>query len=203
MATGPSTTQTPYLVPSTGAIGFTSILSVGDTVPGSVKADGTPWRFAGIPDGIGAFDNGDGTATVLVNHEIGATSGVVRAHGSAGAFVDRLVVDKASLKVLSAGDLGTSYYGFNTATGSYVQGTTALARLCSADLPAVSAFYDAATGLGTQARIFMNGEETGAEGRALAWVVNGPRPAGSTNCPASASSRWRTPWRTRPAAPGR
>ncbi|BAQ48669.1 alkaline phosphatase PhoX [Methylobacterium aquaticum] len=174
MAIGPSTTQTPYLVPSTGNVSFTSLLSVGDTVPGSVKADGTPWRFVGIPDGIGAFDNGDGTATVLVNHEIGATSGVVRAHGSAGAFVDRLVVDKASLKVLSAGDLGTSYYGFNAATGAYVQGTTALARLCSADLPAVSAFYDASTGLGTKARIFMNGEETGAEGRALAWVVNGP-----------------------------
>ncbi|MBZ6413972.1 alkaline phosphatase PhoX, partial [uncultured Methylobacterium sp.] len=174
MAIGPSTTQTPYLVPSTGNVSFTSLLSVGDTVPGSVKADGTPWRFVGIPDGIGAFDNGDGTATVLVNHEIGATSGVVRAHGSAGAFVDRLVVDKASLKVLSAGDLGTSYYGFDAATGAYVQGTTALARLCSADLPAVSAFYDASTGLGTKARIFMNGEETGAEGRALAWVVNGP-----------------------------
>ncbi len=174
MAIGPSTTQTPYLVPSTGNVSFTSLLSVGDTVPGSVKADGTPWRFVGIPDGIGAFDNGDGTATVLVNHEIGATSGVVRAHGSAGAFVDRLIVDKASLKVLSAGDLGTSYYGFNAATGSYQKATTALARLCSADLPAVSAFYDASTGLGTPARIFMNGEETGAEGRALAWVVNGP-----------------------------
>ncbi|MGX7708094.1 hypothetical protein [Methylobacterium sp. Gmos1] len=174
MAIGPSTTQTPYLVPSTGTIGFTSILSVGDTVPGSVKADGTPWRFVGIPDGIGAFDNGDGTATVLVNHEIGATSGVVRAHGSAGAFVDRLIVDKASLKVLSAGDLGTSYYGFNAATGAYQLGTTALGRLCSADLPAVSAFFDASTGLGTKARIFMNGEESGAEGRALAWIVDGP-----------------------------
>ena len=174
MAIGASTTQTPYLVPSIGTVSFTSILSVGDTVPGSVKADGTPWRFVGIPDGIGALDNGDGTATVLVDHEIGATSGMVRAHGSAGAFVDRLIVNKASLKVLSASDLGTSYYGFNTATGTYQPGTTALARLCSADLPAVSAFYDAATGLGTQARLFMNGEETGAEGRALAWIVNGP-----------------------------
>lgn len=174
MAIGPSTTQTPYLVPSTGAVGFTSILSVGDTVPGSVKANGTPWRFVGIPDGIGAFDNGDGTATVLVNHEIGATAGVVRAHGSAGAFVDRLIVDKASLKVLSASDLGTGYYGFNAATGTYQLGTTALGRLCSADLPAVSAFYDAGTGLGTQTRIFMNGEESGAEGRALAWIVDGP-----------------------------
>ncbi|MET7247713.1 hypothetical protein ABZT49_30615 [Methylobacterium sp. EM32] len=174
MAIGPSTTQTPYLVPSTGNVSLTSILSVGDTVPGSVKANGTPWRFVGIPDGIGALDNGDGTATVLVNHEIGATSGVVRAHGAAGAFVDRLIVDKASLKVLSASDLGTGYYGFNTAIGTCQPGTTALARLCSADLPAVSAFYDAGTGLGTRTRIFMNGEETGAEGRALAWIVDGP-----------------------------
>ncbi|ACL55325.1 calcium-binding protein [Methylobacterium nodulans] len=172
--TGPSTTQSPYLVPTTDKVAFTSILSAGDTVAGSVKSDGTPWRFAGIPDGIGAFDNGNGTATVLVNHELRETTGATRAHGAIGAFVDRLIIDKATLQVRSASDLGTSTFTFNPTTGTYVQGPTTISRLCSADLPAVSAFYDATTGLGTQTRIFMNGEESGAEGRAFAWIVNGP-----------------------------
>lgn len=34
--------------------------------------------------------------------------------------------------------------------------------------------YDAATGLGTRQRIFMNGEEAGLEGRGLGTVVTGP-----------------------------
>ena len=32
--------------------------------------------MVGIPDGLGAFDNGDGTFTVLMNHELGNTQGV-------------------------------------------------------------------------------------------------------------------------------
>ena len=63
MATGPSTAQTPYLVPTRSGVSFTSIISAGDGLPGST------WKLVGIPDGMGAFDNGDGTFTVLVNHE--------------------------------------------------------------------------------------------------------------------------------------
>jgi len=40
-------------------------------------------------------------------------------------------------------------------------------RFCSADLPALSAFYDAASGEGHNGRLFMNGEEAGSEGRAF------------------------------------
>jgi hypothetical protein len=38
--------------------------------------------MVGISDGLGAFDNGDGTFTVLMNHEIANTLGVTRAHGA-------------------------------------------------------------------------------------------------------------------------
>jgi len=48
-----------------------------------------------------------------------------------------------------------------------------LTRFCSADLPEVGAFFNAATGKGTQQRIYMNGEEGGA-GRQIATVVTGP-----------------------------
>jgi hypothetical protein len=54
-----------------------------------------------------------------------------------------------------------------------VAGTTAWNRLCSADLPAPSAFYNAASGKGYGGRIFMDGEEAGAEGRAFGHLTTG------------------------------
>src|SRR5262245_58179912 len=192
MPTGPSSTQAPDLFPTHSGVEFFSMLSAGDQVvlkDGPVNT-GQPWRMAGIPDGLGVFDNGDGTLTVLMNHELGQTVGFVRDHGQTGAFVSKLVVDSDTLQVLSADDLSQHVSFFNRTTNTY-QDTPALpgdsaafGRLCSADLPAVSAFYDAATGLGTQARIFMDGEEIGNEGRAFAHVVTGPDAGHSYELPA-------------------
>ena len=161
---GPSSSQTPYLVPSTPVSTSTSILSVGDAVPLAGGAAGTTYRMAGIPDGLGAYDNGNGTITVLMNHEIAAGSGVQRGYGGTGAFVSKWTIDKNSLAVLDGRDLVTAPADF------HVSGSINLNRLCSADLPALSAFYDAASGLGYNGRIYMNGEEVSG-GRALAWVV--------------------------------
>ncbi|MDO9709300.1 DUF839 domain-containing protein [Paracraurococcus lichenis] len=173
-STGPSTSQTPYIVPSIDGVSFASLLSAGDTVRGWDNADGNPWRFVGTPDGIGAYDNGDGTVTVLVNHEIGAADGIARAHGATGAFVDELVIDTATLEVVQAGDLAHRMFLWDAEGGHYVETAEALARLCSADLAAPTAFYDPETGLGTTARILLNGEETTPNGRAFAWVATGP-----------------------------
>ena len=55
--------------------------------------------MAGTPDGLGAYDNGDGTFTVLMNHEFGAGVSVPRSHGNtSGAFVSRWVVDSTTLR---------------------------------------------------------------------------------------------------------
>ena len=124
--------------------------------------------MVGIPDGLGAFDNGDGTMTVLMNHELGQAVGVVRAHGSTGAFVSKLTVDMTTHQVLDATDLSEDVFLFNRMTNAYEETTTQFGRLCSADLPAVSAFYDAATGLGTTERIFMDGEEIETRARLCA-----------------------------------
>jgi 3-phytase/alkaline phosphatase D len=153
----------PYLVPVNAAVTTQSLITVGDSVGG--------YRMVGIPDGIGAFDNGDGTFTVLMNHELTNTDGVARAHnaslGSAGhgAFVSEWVFNKATLQPLSGQDLIQTLV---------LNGSTNLnlSRLCSADLPAPTAFFDATSGLGTPDRIFMNGEEVGG-GRALGNVVTG------------------------------
>jgi hypothetical protein len=174
----PSSSQTPYLVPAPGASGivFNSILTAGDNVGN--------YKMAGTPDGLGAFDNGNGTFTLLMNHEFGNTAGVARAHGSAGAFVSKWVINKSNLAVISGADLiqnvklwnGTSYTTYNAGNPSPL---AAFNRFCSADLPAVSAYFNTTSGLGSLARIFMNGEEAGDNGRMLAHIVTGVE-AGTT-----------------------
>jgi Ca2+-binding RTX toxin-like protein len=176
MPIGPSTSQTPYLISLEPNVTFTSILSAGDIV--GTHPDGTPRPMVGVPDGIGAFDNGDGTMTVMFNHELGAATGVVREHGSTGAFVEKMVIDKATLQVLSAEDLGKTVFQDPDGDGVYVNATTAFERLCSADLAPTSAFYNARTNLGTTDRIYMAGEETGPpftpdNGRGWAFVATG------------------------------
>jgi len=170
--TGPSSSQSPYLVPTQPGVGVVSILTVGDTV--NARPDGTPYRMVGVPDGLGAFDNHDGTFTVLMNHEINAGVGIPRAHGGTGAFVSKWIVNKGSLQVVSGEDLIRVAYGWNGSTWTPLAGAkNNFSRFCSADLPDESALLDERTGRGTTERIFMNGEETGAEGRAFAHVVTG------------------------------
>jgi hypothetical protein len=157
--TGPSSSDAPYLVRHVPGVTLTSLLSAGDSVGG--------YRMAGTPDGLGAFDNGDGTFTVLMNHEFVAAASVPRSHGnSGGSFVSRWVIDKTTLKVLSGRDQITKLI-LASPTGS-----KNLNRLCSADLPALSAFYNPATGLGYDGRIFMDGEESAPTGRAFGHVVS-------------------------------
>jgi hypothetical protein len=171
--TGPSSSASPYVVNVPESVDVISILTVGDSV--NTKPDAqAPYRMVGIPDGLGAYDNHDGTFTVLMNHELGAGSGVTRLHGFAGAFVSSWIVRKSDLAVLHGGDLAKRVLEWSAASASHVPATRAIGRLCSADLPASSAFYNRATGKGYSGRIFMNGEEIGAEGRAFAHIATGP-----------------------------
>lgn len=160
-STGPSSSDPPYLVGHVPGVTLRSLLTAGDSVGG--------YRMVGIPDGLGAYDNGDGTFTVLMNHEIPSTEGAVRAHGATGAFVSKWVIDKETLEVLSGSDLIRKV--FLSTDGQYVETpAVAISRLCSADLAAPSAFFNPATGKGYAGRIFTNGEET-TGGRAFGHVV--------------------------------
>ncbi|MDT0507339.1 SdiA-regulated domain-containing protein [Novosphingobium sp. MMS21-SN21R] len=174
-----ASSQTPYLVSAAGNVTVQAILTTGDTVS---KVGGGSYRMAGIPDGLGMFDNGDGTVTVLMNQEIGTSGGaplgVVRAHGAAGAFVTQLVIDKATLSVISGDDAIKTVKLFDDATGTYVTASSyAINRLCSADLAAASAYYwvdpETSVAYGTESRIFMTGEEAGTEGKQFAVFVTG------------------------------
>lgn len=167
---GPNSSQSPYVLRSQPGVVTKAILTVGDSV--NLKPDGvTPYRMVGIPDGLGAFDNGDGTFTLLMNHELGGTSGVIREHGAQGAFVSKWIIRTEDLAVLSGEDLIQNVQIW-TPSG-YEPATVTFSRFCSADLPELSAFYDSASGLGYNGRIYMNGEESGAEGRAFAHLMDG------------------------------
>ena len=167
--TGPSSSQTPYNTVTAPGWEIKSLLTVGD-------AAGNGYKMVGIPDGLGAYSNGN-NLVVLMNHELGNTSGTVRAHGSKGAFVSEWTINKNTLQVVSGADLvpnASSVYTWNSGTGAFnAGGTTSFGRLCSADLPKATAFYNPASGKGYNGRIFMNGEEVGAEGRAFGFVATG------------------------------
>lgn len=189
MVTGPSSSQSPYVVPVASGTKMTSIITVGDAVGG--------YKMAGLPDGMGAYDNNDGTFTLLVNHEAGNTAGTVRAHGSTGTFVSRWVINKSDLRVLSGGDLIQRVNLWDIATSKFItyyssapSSAAALGRFCSGDLAPVSAFYNSKTGLGTTARILMNGEETGSEGRPFAHIATGPEAGSSFQLPRLGKASW-------------
>lgn len=168
----PSGNPQPYMVPVAPGVQTKAILTVGDSP--NLKPDGTPYRLVGIPDGSGAFDNGDGTFTFLLNHELGNNEGIARAHGARGAFVSKHVICKDSLEVVHSEDLVKQHVLWVPGQGYAAPSTGyAFGRFCSADLPEISAFYDAESDTGFDGHLFMNGEETGAEGRAFAHGLDG------------------------------
>jgi hypothetical protein len=183
-ATGPSTSSVPYLIANAPGVEFTAILSAGDTVESSHQ--GGAYRMAGVPDGLGAYDNGDGSITVLMNHELSAGAGAVHAHGARGAFVSLWKIRKRDLKVLEGQDLIRTVMLWNAASQAYVNGSgVAFSRFCSADLAAHTAYFNRKSGKGlSEGRIFMNGEEDGrGKPRGFAHLIGGPRHGTSYELP--------------------
>lgn len=174
--TGLSSSQSPYVLGVNPSVKLTSLLTAGDKVGG--------YMMAGNPDGLGAFDNGNGTFTLLANHEFVSTDGGLHAHGAKGAFVSKWIIDKNDLSVQSGSDLINKVKLWNSNANAYRDSSYSFGRFCAADLPAVSAFYNPKSGAGTQERIFMNGEESGDEGKVFAHIVTGTSAGISYELPA-------------------
>ena len=113
-----------------------------------------------------------------MNHELNPTAtppnpGIVRKHGSNGAFVSRWIIDQQTLKVVKGEDLtpaSDKVHLWDPSTSDYepTGRTTQWRRLCSADLPARSALFG--NGVGTHDRIFFDGEEVTEADSARAWA---------------------------------
>ena len=186
-ATGPSSSASPYLVPTAPGVSFTSILSAGDRVSGKNKS---VYRMVGLPDGLGAYDNGDGTMSVLMNHELSGAAGVVRAHGARGAFISSWQIRKRDLGVLRGEDLIQTVMLWN-GTDYVARDNAVIRHLCSGDLPAPSAFFNRASGKGFNAgRFFMSGEEVGDTGRAFAHLAQGRQRGTSYELPRLGHAAW-------------
>ena len=172
--TGPSSSHSPYVLPARSDVDVVSILTVGDNVPGT-DLDGPGYQMVGIPDGLGAFrGRGSGrTFTVVMNHELPQTSGVVRDHGATGAFVSKWTIDRKTLRVLAGEDLIKQVVLAPGGVYGAPQKGVVLGRLCSGDLAERSAFYDKRSRRGYSGPLFLSGEEVGNEGRGFAHTFDG------------------------------
>ena len=175
--------QQAWLKPVDAAWTVKPLINVGDVVGG--------YRMVGIPDGLGALDNGDGSLSIYMNHEAGKNQGKVRRHLATGAFVSHWTLDIATLKITAGEDLIQQVKLWSADDKQYVNVPAySFNRLCSADLPALSAFYDAASGKGFNGRLFMNGEEDRSGGRAFAHVLTGQQRGLSYELPYLGKFAW-------------
>lgn len=191
--------QKPYLTPAAPSIRIIPLLTVPEAAPNG-------YRLAGVPDGIGAHLTGESCFDLLITHELRYNQGGRRKHAASGAFVSRWRFDLNNwnggdgwLTLLEGEDLIQEVHFWDHATESHKKGPLVpLERLCSADLPEISATYveDAeGNAFGTKERLFLGGEETHTRykpvfGRAFAHVVTGHDEGKSWELPKLGKGSW-------------
>src|ERR671910_2692312 len=91
-----STSIKDYVVPVGSEYDVEALFSVNDKVP-EASNPSLNYRMVGIPDGLGAHPNGDGTSTLYMNHEFGFTAlsePVVGGPKNRGAIVSQWILDE-------------------------------------------------------------------------------------------------------------
>ena len=182
-------TKPEYITASTDAAEIKPLAYAGDTFSG--------FTIQGIPDGMGAMRNADGTITLLSVHEVpsyGAIGTLAKAadKGKAiqGTSITKFTLNKAGDRVLKASDMVKSWSFYNYNTGQYQESPVGAApktqtvgmdsfisRFCSATLVQAGAlsFKDGSTTLGYEGAVFLSGEEDGDSGygRGFAFDMDG------------------------------
>jgi hypothetical protein len=128
----------PYLRAVDPGYEVRPLLSVGDSVPET--SDPTlRYQMLGVPDGLGAFANDDGTITLYMNHELpsdGTSEPVLGAPLNRGALVSRFTLD-AQGNVISGERAYDQVYNEDLLVGPAPQAdntTPSFGRFCSAVL---------------------------------------------------------------------
>lgn len=122
------------------------VMSVGDRAP-ETSDPAKQYQMVGIPDGLGAHPNGDGTSTVYMNHELRSTAQsepVIGAPLNRGALVSKLIIDRNGT-VLSGERAYDTVYQENTLVGPApaVDNTTRpFSRFCSGSLAGIAEGFD-------------------------------------------------------------
>jgi hypothetical protein len=149
------------------------------------------FRLVGIPDGLGVDKENNSKIKIYMNHEIANDKGVARSHGGKGAFVSKWTLDLNSLKITSGEDLIKNVITWNRDKKIFEMSPNEnINRLCSADLPEKSAFYDSRNKKGFDGRIFMSGEEDREGGRAFAHIISGKEKGTSYELPYLGKFSW-------------
>jgi Bacterial protein of unknown function (DUF839) len=161
VAPGPllaATAVKPYVVPVGGEYAIRPLFSVADRVP-ETSNPSRQYQMVGIPDGLGAHANGDGTSTLFMNHEfVQATVSEPLVGGPQyrGAFVSKWILD-ADGDPVSGERAFDSVFMENTRVGPAAEvgnATPAFARFCSGSL--------AGPGHGFDRWIYLTNEEENA-----------------------------------------
>jgi len=150
------TTNVPYTAPVGPDYTIVPLLSVGDRLPRTSNPS-QQYQMVGIPDGLGAHANPDGTVTVYMNHELrnnNVSEPIIGQPLNRGAIVSKLIL--ASDASLLSGDRAyDTIYAENVLVGPapVVGNSTApFSRLCSGSLAWQQAGFDRP--------IFLCGEES-------------------------------------------
>jgi secreted PhoX family phosphatase len=170
-----------YMISANSAVSLNPIVTTGDVIAGTV--------IRGIPDGMGAFDNGRGGITLLSNHEVSTTDKVALRSKSDtsqwGVSITAMNYSPTSKTVTSAGNLynNIKYWNYKTSQyqdtpiggepGGQAAGTFGwgISRFCSATYsPAGTFIYN---GIGYEGALFTTGEEVGDSSRGFAFDMNG------------------------------
>lgn len=140
-----STSIKPYVAAVGGEYEVEPLFSVGDTVP--VLGGSGTYRMVGIPDGLGAHSNGNGTSTLYMNHELGFTAQsepYVGGVKNRGAIVSKWILDgdgdpRFGKRAYDSVYIGDTFVG-PAATAS--NSTPAFARFCSGSLAGLTEGFD-------------------------------------------------------------
>lgn len=170
-----------YFLSKNAAAQIKVLATVGDLITGTV--------VRGIPDGMGAYDNGRGGITILSSHEVSTTAPLALKGKSSsavwGTSITKFNYGKTSQIVTSASNFiqKVSFYNYTTdkyqdsPTGAAPAGVAAgtfdwgISRFCSATYsPAGTFIYN---GVGYEGGLFTAGEEVGDDSRGFAFDEDG------------------------------
>jgi hypothetical protein len=170
-----------YVLSKNAAVEIKAIATVGDAVTGTM--------VRGIPDGMGAYDNGRGGISLLSVHEVSTTAPLALKGKSTtapwGTSITKFTVSKSTKAVTRVENFMQKINFYNYTTGKYQEtpagsapaGATpgsfdwGISRFCSATYAPAGTFIH--NGVGYDGGLFLSGEEVNDESRAFAFDEDG------------------------------
>ena len=179
-------TKPEYILPATDAASITPLAYAGDVINGLT--------IRGIPDGMGAMRNADGTITLLSSHEVPSYAPIGTLAKAAdkgkpvlGTSITKFTLNAAGTRIIGASNFikSWSFYNYNTKTyqdspagaapaGQTIGMDTFISRFCSATLvqPGKLSFKDGGTTYGYDGAVYLAGEEDGDSGYARGFAFD-------------------------------